>query len=647
MFTPVHMLRVRVLGLKQDQGKIISTLQSLGAVQLEQVDRASFFKEATPPEYARLVADQAFRFEGLLTALPPQPISGRMAVGDVNDVLEKARSIEIDDQVKKLKSELENVDLKINRNKTYIASLDKIQSFDKDLGILTTSVVSAGFYSVPSDEFENFRQAFTALSNDSIVELYSANKEDTTALVMFPREKQEQARTIFEKFKALRLEVPYDMGKPSEAKQKVEEGNQALEKERKNIENSLLDISRQYYGKVASIREALTVESSRFEALARGGQSDQTFVLEGWLPEHRLADLQKSLDGATRNRVVVETVPSKDLPPTLLQNSKSINYFEFFVRFFSLPKSEEIDPTITIAIIFPIFFGMMLGDVGYGLVILLIGYWLSGLYSGKTNAKYMPGPLRSFGKSLMPKRAMSSLGKILMPSAVVAIVVGVAINAYFGFKLPFYSPVIDLVRTPQIYLIITLFVGLGHLSLGYVYGIFIAKHEGRMDHLFSKIGWLGFLWSGVAVIAVALSVVLHNPLPEAIQYVGFAGLIIFGALIFRYEKGRFIMEIPTIISHVVSYGRILGVLLASLLLGVIAAQGIESSVGGPIGSFALSLVVLVLVTILNIVLGIFEPAIQGIRLHYVEFYSKFFEGNGKKFQPFAEKRSLTTSASSQ
>ena len=107
------------------------------------------------------------------------------------------------------------------------------------------------------------------------------------------------------------------------------------------------------------------------------------------------------------------------------------------------------------------------------------------------------------------------------------------------------------------------------------------------------------------------------------------------------------MEIPTIISHVVSYGRILGVLLASLLLGVIAAQGIESSVGGPIGSFALSLVVLVLVTILNIVLGIFEPAIQGIRLHYVEFYSKFFEGNGKKFQPFAEKRSLTTTTSSQ
>jgi len=645
MFTPVHMLRVRVLGLKQDQGKIIAALRSLGAVQLEQVDRASFFKEAAPPDYARMVADQAFRFEGLMAALPPQHVSGKMEVGDVNDVLEKAGTIRIDNQVKSLKADLESVDLKINRNKSYVQSLGQILSFDKDLSILTTSVISAGFYSIPTDDFANFRQACTSLSNDAVIEQYNTNKEDTTALVMFPKEKQEQARTIFEKFKALKLELPYDLGKPSQAKMKVEAENQALEKQKQSIEGSLLELSKQYYGKVAAIREALVVESSRFEALARGGQSDQTFVLEGWLPAPKLPDLEKGLDTSTGNKVVVETVPTKDLPPTLLQNNKSINYFEFFVRFFSLPTSEEIDPTGTIAIIFPIFFGMMLGDVGYGLVILLIGYWMSGLYSGKTNAKYLPGPLRSFGRSLMPKRAMSQLGKILIPSAFVAIIVGVLINAYFGFRLPFYAPVLDLVRTPQIYLVITLFVGLFHLTLGYIYGIYIARKEGRMDHVYAKIGWLGFLWSGVVGVTGALSVVLHGPLPHDTAYAGLVGLIVFGIFISRYEKS-FIIEVPTIISHVVSYGRILGVLLASLLLGVIAAQGIESSFGGPIGSFLLSLVVLVLVTILNIVLGIFEPAIQGIRLHYVEFYSKFFEGNGKRFQPFAEKRNLTTTKSS-
>ncbi len=77
------------------------------------------------------------------------------------------------------------------------------------------------------------------------------------------------------------------------------------------------------------------------------------------------------------------------------------------------------------------------------------------------------------------------------------------------------------------------------------------------------------------------------------------------------------------------------------MLATIASDGIVSSASQPVACLAIAFVIFIMVTILNIVLGIFEPAIQGIRLHYVEFYSKFFEGNGKRFQPFAEKRELT------
>ena len=641
------MMRTRIFVLKQDQDKVVGLLQELGAVQLEQADRASFFREPTPPNYSSVLADESFRLDGLATALPPVPVTEKLEVGNVEDVLSKTREIRIDEDVKKLKLEQETLDLTLNRNNTYLRSLERIAGFDADLASLSSQSVNAGFYSVEIDQFDDFVQAIRNLSKDALVKSYTSSKDDTAALVVLPKQVQEPARAVFEKFRATKLELPTNLGPPGEAIKKVKEENLALQQRKETVEKQLLEISKQYYPRIVALREALNIEGQRIEALARAGQSEAVFVIEGWVPKPRLPELEKRVAELTNGRAVVEQVKSREIPPTLLLNSPRINYFEFFVRFFSIPQSEEIDPTWTLAIIFPIFFGMMLGDVGYGLVILILGFWFARLGANKTHATWLPRSIRNFGKSLMPKRALGQLGRILIPSAIIGMIIGVMVNAYFGFRLSFYTPLFDLVKTPQYYLIITLFIGLAHITLGYVYGIFIALRSGHKNHAYTKIGWLGFLWSGVAAVWGALTFVLPgHPISLTLEYVILGVWFAFGGFVYAFEKTTFLMEIPTLISHVVSYGRILGVLLASVLLGYIASTAVTSSVSGPIVSLLMAIVVLTLVTILNIVLGIFEPAIQGIRLHYVEFYSKFFEGNGKRFSPFVERRSLTKKASS-
>jgi V/A-type H+/Na+-transporting ATPase subunit I len=640
---PVPMQRTRIFVLKQDQNEVVGLLQELGAVQLEQADRASFFREPTPPDYSTALADESFRLDGLATALPPVPVTEKVEVGNIDDILSKAKEVRIDEVVKRLKLELENVDLSLNRNNTYLRSLERITGFDADLASLSTQSVNAGFYSVEIGQFDDFVQSIKGLSKDALVGSYSSSKDTITALVILPKQMQEQVRPVFEKFRTTKLELPTGLGTPAEALKKLKEENSLLQERKNNIEKELLQISKKYYPRIVGLKEALNIEGQRIDVLARAGQSDSVFVIEGWVPKPRLPELEKRLAALTNGRAVIEGTKTKEIPPTLMQNSPRINYFEFFVRFFSLPQSEEIDPTWTLAIIFPIFFGMMLGDVGYGLVILLLAFWFARLGSGKANARWLPRSIRNFGRSLMPKRALGQLGRILIPSAIIGMIIGVLANAYFGFRLPPshpYTPVFDLIRTPQIYLIVTLFVGLAHITLGYIYGILIAKRNGHMHLVYAKIGWLGFLWSGVAAVGIALTFVLPvHAAPIIFEYVALASMVVFGGIVFAFEKMRFLMEIPTLISHVVSYGRILGVLLASLLLGYIAASSI--SLSSPIFSLVMALIVLAMVTILNIVLGIFEPAIQGIRLHYVEFYSKFFEGNGKRFTPFAERRGYT------
>jgi V/A-type H+-transporting ATPase subunit I len=636
--------RIRIIALREDLDQILSSIHEAGVMQLEQVERrpTEGFGEPSPPELQRRVADESFRFEGLVAALPPVPVAEQYHFDGIEDVLAKADQLAIDEDVRRLKSELEGIDVKLAKDREYVQALEKVASFAKDLSVLTGSRILSGFYAVPQDGFTQFKDEIRSISKDAIIEGYHVGDGEVTALVALPRSAEEQVKPLFEKYKALKVDLPYDLGTPAEAKQRLEAEIKSLAESKAKAEAALKEVSLRHYGLVLAIREALSIESQRHEAIGRLAQSDKAVLLEGWVPHHNLAALEKDLSKATMGRVAVVRLQGHQAEaPTLMQHGSRVRPFEFLVRFFSLPKSEEIDPTLTFSIVFPIFFGLMVGDVGYGLVILLLGFYFMGIGSGKMSARALPKAVRSFGRGMMSKRTVGTVGKIMIAGGVSAMFFGVLFNEYFGAALPWYSAVLNVVAQLPILLVITIFIGLGHITLGYIFGIYLGIKTGHLRHAVGKVGWLGFMWSGTVGLVDFFDRGLF-PSPILAAYGSVAALIGSAAIVAVSEGPRFAMEIPTLMSHVMSYARILGVLLASVLLASIVDTSLAASAGrAPIAATVFVVVIALMVHLLNIVLGIFEPSIQGVRLHYVEFYTKFFEGNGTPFAPFAVRRRYT------
>ena len=324
------------------------------------------------------------------------------------------------------------------------------------------------------------------------------------------------------------------------------------------------------------------------------------------------------------------------------------------------------------ALVFPVFYGLMIGDTGYCLVILLVCLWvIRRVEKGKRNFNIMPKPLRSFALNILKKRQMVKLAKAMIPGCVIGIILGVIFDLHFGFHLNGYifdylasvritgfpEPGEVLNRPSQAFLdpihdagkllLIAGYIGIGFVSFGLIIGIIQCIAEGDKKEAIGKIGWLAFAW-GVVLIGLALinGDAINPTWPRLIEVnpiaFGYYGLIFGGVGMMILGQGPMaIMELATIVSHVLSYTRLVGILLASVILAHTIDYIFLKSINIGLPLAALGVVILIVGHLFNIIIGVFEPGIQGSRLIYVEFFSKFYKGNGRAFKPFGSMRRFT------
>lgn len=658
---PVPMARVAVIGLKKFRQQILTILHEMNIIQLEPLSKAtdSFLARERESELHNEISDQLLRIKGLLGSLPPTKIVGKSGFLSLNELISTIKSLDIDSKIASLEREKDNLTTQKRETENNIKLVEEFSFFHEDFNILDLSFARSYFGRVASDKFPDFKKELESESPDIMIYSKETDKITHFVLIITPTFRSASLASSVNSHNVHLEVVPKLRGKPEIIIQNQKNINNTLSSKLNQINNQLTEISKMHYKFLKGAEEQLEIENRKLEIIDHLGVTEDAFALEGWIPKSKIENLRTAFKKHSEGTILYD-LDSKENPPTLLATPKKLKVFESFVRFYSLPSGKEFDPTVMFAFIFPFFYGMMIGDVGYGIVILLVSKWvIRRVEGGKRNFTIMPKFLRNFAKTILRPTQMVKLAKAIIPGCIFTIILGFCFNLYFGFHLNQYlfsflnetfgfslppeGALLDPISTFGLrkLLLISGYIGLGMVSFGLVLGIINALREGQKKHAIGKIGWLAFGW-GISLLGLAL--IGHqdiNPTSSMTGAVYFA--VIFGGLglMFYGEGVRALMELPSIISHILSYTRIVGIMLASIILADVIDHIFLRTIDNPLPHVILGISIFFIGHIFNIILGVFEPGIQGARLIYVEFFSKFYHGNGKPFRPFGRKRKFT------
>ncbi len=635
LLKPAKMSRERIIISKEHRQQVITALHDLGVMQIEQLPEsvAELLNKSDDMDY-RQISDYDQKFRSLESMLYKYEPKEKYSMEDTAELIRKADSITITERVAQITREMASAEAELKELRDTLSLLKRMPHTRHDLAIFGTDNIAS--FLVEGRDLQKFNlEAHKAISECVIL------KGEYSTIASMSRDAEKEFGNYVRGMK-LSVEAIPKMSGPISANEKLIESKISdSESKYEALKSELTNISEIHYPLVSAIREQLDLEMEKLDIVSKFGFGINVIAIEGWVPEDDLHRLRSALKRITNDGFIMEKIRTKELPPTKLSNPVTTRLFEFFIRFYSLPKSDEFDPTIIFALVFPIFFGFMVGDVGYGAVMLLGAIWLLHRMKHPPKKSHIPKPISKFVNTIISNNGLTVLAKSIMPGAVIAIFLGVIFNEYFGFQLP-YTAIFNVETGLPTLLLISGWIGVAMVSFGFVLGFLNNLAIGRKKHAVGRIGWLMAAW-GIVIFGLA---VLHKqPLWFPNYSVVLAYFLLIGGIImFLVTEGfESLMELPSLISHILSYTRLIGILLASVILAQVIDFIFIHSLTHSIPLAILGIVILIVGQLFNIAIALFEPGIQGARLIYVEFFSKFFSGNGREFRPFASKRERTLS----
>lgn len=487
-------------------------------------------------------------------------------------------------------------------------------------------------------------------------------------LVFAPRELAPQVQRLLADAGFSESRIPEGSGLPEDAIAQARKDIESLQEDLGRVDEELEGIRKRFADFLLASEEHLSIDVERAETPLRLATTPHSFVIDGWIPARRFEELRSRLVEPVGKSIYLETLREapkgaeeehEEEAPVALRNPAPARPFEMLLGLFSTPQYREIDPTIFMFLVFPIFFGLMIGDLGYGLAFIGIGALML------VKIKRSEG-LRELARIIILGGIFASLfGGLLFADAF-----GVPFHPETGeggegptyswesiVNLPIHATVHKLSDTGvKNLLVLSVLAALLHLGLGLSLGVRNELAHSRR-HAAAKGAWLLVLF-GLFLTLLAIgqwtdvgSWLVRNLFGGLMEpYVvifgrsfPLIGLVLVGVgavLIAVLEGAMAIMEILSLLANMISYTRLAAIGVAkgamALAFNTIALPMVfESSNVGQIVGGALIAVVAHLIVFF---LGGLSSGIQAIRLNYVEFFLKFFRGGGVPFTPLGAAR---------
>ena len=379
------------------------------------------------------------------------------------------------------------------------------------------------------------------------------------------------------------------------------------------------------------VYDYLEFNLSKIQADEMFSQTNYTFFIEGYFAKKDEKRIKDFLDDLNLS-IEYDFLPldKADDAPTIVTNNPLIKPFEFITNTYSVPKSRELDPNLFVAIFFSLFFGFVMADIGYGLLFVI---FCAPLY-------------------FVTRGSYKSLMGILTISGVFTIIFGVLFGSFFGMDNSVWEAVPKaIIRDPtdNVYLMLALclIAGVVQIAVSYVLkGVMLVKKKEYLSSIFS-----GFMWVGVfiGVSLFALSLVSSENLQNVGLIISAVSLVIIvlGEVCINKGVSRLtkpfssIYSIINIMSDTLSYARLYGLMLSGAIISSIVNDLATPFFASPY-TFIVGIIILLIGHGFNLSMGALSAYIHVSRLQYIEFFSRFYEGEGRLFTPFASKFSYVT-----